>query len=655
MIADFKKRFFISLIATIPILVLSPTIQSIFAFTIIIPGSIFVLPSLATFVYAYGGWPFIKGCITELKQKKAGMMTLVAMATTTAHSYSILVALNIFPGKPFFWEVATLIDIMLLGHWIEMKTTLGASKAVEQLAHLLPSTVSVVMPDGSITQKEHLSLTKNDRVLVKPGEKIPADGTIIEGHSDVNTAALTGESKPIFKGKGDHVIGGSTNQNGSLVIQITGVGKESYLQKVIELVKSASASKSHAQTIADKAAFALTITALTTGGITLTIWLLAQSSVHFAVERMVTVMVITCPHALGLAIPLVISNITAIAAQYGLIIKNRKAFERARNSHVVVFDKTGTLTTGKFGVTKIVPLSDWSNNKLLRKAAALEQRSEHTIGSAIVKAAQKENLTIPHVANFKAIPGIGVIGFVEENELFVGTPDIISGHSLFTTNFSVDKASHAQKEIERLMAQGRTVIVVATKTEIKGLLTLSDIVRKESKEACESLKKLKFELAMITGDNLDVANNVAEQLGITHVFAKVMPDKKADKIKELQAQGRSVIMVGDGINDAPALAQADVGVAIGSGTEIAAETADVILVKNDPRDVVHVIKLSRLMYKKMIQNLGWATGYNIFAIPLAAGVLYQYGIVLPPALGALIMSASTIIVAVNSRVEKKSL
>jgi len=649
MAQDFKKRFFISVIATLPILLLSPMIQSIFAFAIVFPGSIFVLFSLATCVYGYGGWPFIKGCAIELKQRKAGMMTLVAMAISTAYIYSVLVLFKIFPGKTFFWEVATLVDVMLLGHWIEMRSTLGATSSLEKLTKLLPANVSIVLPDGTIKQIPHKQLEKGDKVLIKPGEKIPADGIITEGHSDVNQALLTGESKPVFKQKGDSVIGGSINQNGSLVVVIDKLGADSYLAKITELVRTASMSKSRAQTIANKAAFALTIIALLAGGATLSAWIMVGFSTHFALERMITVMVIACPHALGLAVPLVVSGITMLAANKGLLIKNRTAFESARKSSIVVFDKTGTLTTGNFGVTKIIPLSDWSEEKILQKAATIEKRSEHMIAQSIVKKAKEHFLQDSYLANFKTIPGIGAIGFVDGDELFVGSPKIIEGNAEFKTDFVVQKVTAAQETIEKLIEQGKTVILIATKQEIKGVITLSDMVRKESLEACKALQKLNIKVAMITGDNQQVAQNVSEQLGITHTFANVLPDQKSEKIKELQEKGYHVIMVGDGINDAPALAQADVGIAIGSGTDIAAETADVILVRNDPRDVVQVIELSRLMYKKMVQNLAWATGYNVIAIPLAAGVLYQYGVLLHPAVGALVMSASTVIVAINSR------
>jgi Cu2+-exporting ATPase len=648
--ANFKKRFIISVIATIPILLLSPAIQGVFAFAIVFPGSLAVLFLLANCVYGYGGWPFIKGCILELKQKKAGMMTLVAMAITSAHTYSLLVALKIFPGKTFFWEVATLIDIMLLGHWIEMKTMMRASTSLEKLVKLVPANATLLKPDGSTTTVPQKTIKLGDRVLVRPGEKIPVDGTVTEGTSDVNEAALTGESIPVPKTKGDKVVGGAINQNGSLVIEAKNIGENSYIEKLLVLVRTASASKSRAQTIANKAAFVLTIIAVAAGMTTLGIWLYYAYPTHFALERMITVMVITCPHALGLAVPLVVASVAAIAAQSGLLIRNRTAFERMSKCKTILFDKTGTLTTGTFGVTKIVPLTDWTEEQILYNAAAIERRSEHSIAKAIVKAAEEQKLEIPHIANFKAIPGFGATGLVEQNILFVGSPAIMSGHQKFKTNFIIKNVMIAHEQAERLTEQGKTVIVVVSKDEIKGLIAVSDTVRKESLEACQQLKKKRFRLAIVTGDNEAAARNVADQLGITEIFSEVLPEQKVAIVKKLQDQNKSVIMVGDGINDAPALAQADVGIAIGSGTDVAADTADIILVHNDPRDVVKAIALSKIMRTKMLQNLAWATGYNIFAIPLAAGVLYQYGILLPPSIGALVMSLSTIIVALNSRI-----
>ena len=644
MIQDFKKRFWISSIATIPVLLLSLEIQNFLNIQIKFTGDIFVLFFFVSFIYFYGGMPFLKGTITELKQKQPGMMTLIAVAISVAYFYSSAV-IFIIPGKTFFWELATLIDIMLLGHWIEMKSVMGASKALEELVRLLPSNAHLVLNNGSVKEVELKNLKLNDKILIKPGEKIPADGKIIEGQAHVNEAMLTGESKPVNKKINDQVIGGSINIDGSLTIQVKRTGKDSYLEKIIELVKTASQSKSKAQTLADKAAFWLTLIALTAGTLTISIWLFLGKNFVFALERMVTVMVITCPHALGLAVPLVIAVITTLAAKNGLLIRNRPAFEDARKLNVIMFDKTGTLTTGEFGVTDIVSLGKLNQNDLLTKAAGIEQNSEHSIATSIVKKANEKKLEIPKIQNFKSFSGKGIVGKINDEKIFIGNKELLAQE-----NISLNRK--AQNELEKLENEGKTTIFVATQNNIEGIIALSDIIRKESKIACKNLKQLGFEVAMMTGDNQQTANYVAKQLGIEIVFAQVLPDQKAEKIKFLQKEGKTVAMVGDGINDAPALAQADVGIAIGAGTDVAIETADIILTKNDPENVVDILKLSSLTHRKMVQNLAWATGYNIVAIPLAAGVFYNFGISLHPAVGALIMSVSTIIVALNSRILK---
>lgn len=643
MIMDFKVRFFVSLLATIPLLFLSSMIQHLFSFSIEFPGDKAILVLLSSFIYTYGGWPFLKGFASELTQKKAGMMALVAIAITSAYLYSILVSFQILKGEEFFWEVATLVDIMLLGHYIEMKSISRASKSLEKLVQLLPTTVNILLPNGSLKIISQKDLKVGDLIMVKPGERIPSDGLIIDGSANIDLSMITGESKPVQKKKNDSVIGGSVNQDGSLIVQIKKTGEESYLSKIISLVKLASESKSRAQTLADKAAFLLTIIAITSGIITFAAWLLYGFPLSLAIANMISVMVITCPHALGLAIPLVVSSITSLSARAGLLIKNRTAFEQAYKCNMLFFDKTGTLTTGTFGVTKIVSTSNLDENTILKLSAAIERRSEHSIAKAIVAHAEKNNIFIPQIANFKAIPGIGVSALVEKDVITIGTPELISGKK---------NASAAANEVKKLVSMGKTVVVVTTQDEVKGLLALSDTVRVESLEACAELKKYNIKLALITGDNETVANNVADQLGITKVVANVLPDQKVSIIKSFQEKGYYVGMVGDGINDAPALAQANVGIAIGSGTDIAAETSDVILVGSDPRDVVNVIKLSRLMKKKMFQNLAWATGYNLFAIPFAAGLFHKYGISISPSLGAIAMSLSTIIVTINSRLIK---
>lgn len=640
MVEDFKRRFWISLILTIPVLILSPLIQSLLRFSLKFPGDKFILFGISTFIYFYGGWPFLKGIFDELKKKQPGMMTLIALAITVAYVYSSGVVFGI-RGKFFFWELVTLIDIMLLGHWIEMRSVMGASRALEELARLMPSEAHLVLGDGSIKDIKLEELKQGDRVLIKPGEKIPADGRVIDGESEINEAMITGESKPVSKGANDEVIGGSVNGSGSLTIEVKKTGKDSYLSQVVELVRAASESKSKAQDFANRAAFWLTLIAVTAGVVTLIGWLTLGKEFVFALERMVTVMVITCPHALGLAIPLVIAVITALSAQNGLLIRNRTAFENARNLQMIVFDKTGTLTKGEFGVSDIISLGNWSENDLLRKVASIEANSEHTIAKGIVKKAKEKNLKLSKVEKFEAIAGKGAKAQVEGEEIFVGNKGIFDIANV--------KSVEAEKKMEEIALQDKTIVFVISGKKIQGIVGLSDIIRDESKEAVGKLKDLGLEMAMITGDNNATAKYVAGELGLDTYFAEVLPDKKSEKIKQLQRQGKKVAMVGDGVNDAPALAQADVGIAIGAGTDVAVETADVILVKNDPRNVVDVIALSRATQRKMVQNLVWATGYNIFAIPLAAGVLYKYGIILVPAVGALVMSLSTIIVAINAR------
>jgi len=640
MVEDFKRRFWISLIATIPVLILSPMIQSLLRFSLKFPGDKFILFGISTFIYFYGGRPFLKGIVEELKRKQPGMMTLIALAITVAYAYSSGVVFGI-RGKFFFWELVTLIDIMLLGHWIEMRSVMGASRALEELARLMPSQAHLVLDDGSVRDIKLEELKKGDKVLVKPGERVPADGRVIDGDSEINEAMITGESKPVSKEAGNSVIGGSVNGSGSLTIQVEKTGKDSYISQVIELVRTASESKSRAQSFADKAAFWLTLIAITAGTITLIAWIILGKEFVFALERMVTVMVITCPHALGLAIPLVIAVITALSAQNGLLIRNRTAFESARNLQMIVFDKTGTLTKGEFGVSDIISLGDWSEDDLLRKVASVEINSEHTIAKGIVKKAKEKNLKLSKVEKFEAIAGKGAKAQIEGEKIFVGSKGIFDVANV--------KSVEAEKKMEEIASQGKTIVFVISGKKIQGIIGLSDIIRDESKEAVGKLKDLGLEIAMITGDNNATAKYVAGQLGLDTYFAEVLPDKKSEKIKQLQRQGKKVAMVGDGVNDAPALAQADVGIAIGAGTDVAVETADVILVKNDPRNVVDIIALSRATQRKMVQNLVWATGYNIFAIPLAAGVLYKYGIILAPAVGALIMSLSTIIVAINAR------
>lgn len=640
MVADFRKRFWISLILTIPVMLLSETVQQLIFMDkrISFTGDSYVVFILSTIIYFYGGWPFLKGFYDELSQRKPGMMVLIAVAITTAYFYSSLTVFGL-SGMPFFWELATLIDIMLLGHWIEMKSILGAGKALEKLAELMPAKAHKVMPNGSVMDVPLNELSIGDRVVIKPGEKIPADGTVIEGGTSVNESMLTGESKPVTKKVGANVIGGSINGEGSITIEVSKTGKDSFLSQVIELVKQAQESKSKTQDLANRAANWLTFVALGGGAITMIVWLSLNQTFAFALERTVTVMVIACPHALGLAVPLVVAISTAIAATNGLLIRNRAAFETARNINAVVFDKTGTLTEGKFGVTDVLIFdSTLSQEKLIDLAAAIEAHSEHPIAKGIVNSRKN----VYKVENFKAIPGKGAEGNVENKEIKVVSPGYLR-----EKNIKLDDMNATR--ISALSMQGKTVIYVMINNQLKGAVALADIIRPESKEAVKSLKSMGIRCIMLTGDNKQVAKWVADTIGLDEYFAEVLPQDKVNKIKEVQNRNFIVAMTGDGVNDAPALAQSDVGIAIGAGTDVAIETADIILVKSNPQDVVAILSLARATTNKMIQNLLWATGYNVVAIPLAAGVLYNYGIVLTPALGAVLMSLSTVIVAVNAK------
>ena len=638
MVADFKRRFWVSLVISIPILLLSPLIQRFLGLEgkISFTGDSYVLFVLSSAVYFYGGWPFLKGIFDELKSRSPGMMTLIALAISVAYVYSSAVVFGV-PGSVFFWELATLIDVMLLGHWLEMRSIMAASSALEELARLMPSEAHKIMADGSMKEVRLDQLVAGDKVLVKPGEKIPADGTVVEGETSVNEAMLTGESAPVLKQADSTVIGGSVNGEGSVTVEVQKTGKDSYLSQMTELVRQAQESKSRTQNLADRAALVLTVIAISVGLITLGIWLsVAHREFVFALSRMVTVMVITCPHALGLAIPLVVAVSTSVSAKAGLLIKNRDGFEQARKVSAVLFDKTGTLTEGKFGVTDVVGLNGkMEDAELLKYAASIETNSEHPIAKAIVASAKD----VFKVDGFKSIPGKGAEGNVNGRAVKAVSPGYLKEH-----NIQVDAS-----QVDSLSAQGKTVIYVIIDGELTGAVALADIIRPESKEAISKLKEMGIRCMMITGDNNQVAKWVADEIGLDEYFAEVLPDKKAEKVKEVQSRGLMVAMTGDGVNDAPALAQADVGIAIGAGTDVAVATADVVLVRSNPLDVVSVVKLSRATYRKMVQNLAWATGYNAFAIPLAAGVAYGAGILLDPAAGAALMALSTIIVAINAR------
>ena len=634
MIGDFKKRFYLVMVLTIPILMLSDMIQHWLNVNFGFAGSRYVLLALSSIVFFYGGWPFLKGWISEMKAWKPGMMTLIGFAISVSYVYSVATVFGL-RGMDFFWELATLILIMLLGHWIEMKSVAGASGDLKLLVELMPSNTHLVHGDH-IMDVETGTLKENDVILIKPGEKVAADGIIIEGESYVNESMLTGESKPVRKIKDEKVIGGSLNGNGSLKIKVAHGAKDSYLSQVIKLVQDAQKSKSKTQLLADKAAQWLTMIAIISGIITFLYWWFDGKELSFAMERMVTVIVICCPHALGLAVPLVVAKSTAVSAQHGLLIKNRTAFENSRKVTTLVFDKTGTLTIGKFEVSKVVSLKNNLDEKgLIRLASALEQNSEHPIATGIIQKAKDLSISILSSQNFNAITGKGVEATVDGEQIKVVSPGYLKEMSIpLPVEFRVDP--------------DETVVFVLINHVPAGYISLSDKIRPESAEAIKMLRDNNIKSVLLTGDNAKVAETVSRKLGIDSFYAEVLPHQKLEKIKELQDTGEFVAMTGDGVNDAPALAQADIGIAVGSGSDIAAETAAIILVNSNPKDVVNLILFGKATYRKMIQNLAWATGYNIIALPLAAGVMYNSGIVLSPAAGAVLMSVSTVIVALNA-------
>jgi Cu2+-exporting ATPase len=641
MVADFRRRFWICGALTIPVLLLSPMIQEWLGIGEVLPTSvgIWVLLALSAFVYVYGGLPFLKGTADELRARNPGMMTLVGTAITVAFVYSASVVLGL-QGKLFFWETVTLIDLMLLGHWIEMRSVMGASRALEELARLMPSEAHILGADGETREVPTSRLKEGDRILVKSSEKIPADGEVLEGSSSVDESMLTGESRPVKKLSGDSVVGGSVNGLGSLVIAVRHTGSESYLQQIITLVREAEQSKSRTQDIANRAAFFLTVSALSVAVVTFAVWLWVDgSNLSFALERAVTVMIIACPHALGLAIPLVVSVSTGLAARKGLLIRNRAAFERARNLNTIVFDKTGTLTEGRFGVTDIRLFGSLSESALLGLAAAVERGSEHPVATGVILTARERELTIPDSTGFEAITGKGVQATVDGSLV-----RLLSASALGADG--VDLPEHDGNELAR---QGKTLVYVIRDGKAEGLLALADTIRPESREAVRQLHAQGMDVIVLTGDKREVAEWVAKDLGLDQVIAEVLPEQKSAKIAELRASGRVVAMTGDGVNDAPALATADLGIAIGAGTEVAVASADIILVNSDPRDVAAIAALSKATYRKMVQNLWYAAGYNIVAIPLAAGVLSGVGIILSPALGAVLMSLSTVVVAFNAK------
>ncbi len=640
MIDDFKKRFFISLIITVPILILSPMIQSFLGLDWSFPGDMYVLLALSTLIFFYGGKPFLIGAKDELKEKSPAMMTLIAFAITVAYVYSAL-TIFILEGNDFFWELATLIVIMLLGHWIEMRSVMGASKALDELIKLMPEEAHVILENGDTKMVSVADIKEGSSILVKPGEKIPLDGTVFEGLSEVNESMITGESVPAERKPGDKIIGGSINGEGILKFTVDHTGEDTFISQMVKMVKEAQKSKSKTQKLADVAAKWLFYVALSAGIITFSVWLYLGKDLNFAIERAVTVIIISCPHALGLAMPLVTAVSTSIGAKRGLLIRNRAAFENARKITHVIFDKTGTLTQGKFGITNIHPM-DVTENELLTLVYSVELNSEHPIAKGIVEEGKIRELDVLAVENYTTLPGKGLEGLVDGADVKVVSPGYLRAENI----------SFPEKEYEELAQEGKTVVFALKDKKLIGFLALSDLVREEAKEAVKALKEMKITPIMLTGDNDRVARYIGKTVGIEDIFSEVLPEEKSNQIKKLMTKENTVAMTGDGINDAPALAIADIGIAIGAGTDVAIESADVILVKSNPQDVINIIKLSKATYRKMVQNLFWATGYNALALPLAAGILYNQGIVISPAMGAFLMSLSTVIVAINARLLK---
>ncbi len=640
MVQDFKRRFFISLILTIPILLLSPMIHSFMGVDWSFSGSLYILFALSTILFFYGGKPFLTGARDELKERSPAMMTLIAFAIIIAYLYSTA-AIFFLEGSDFFWELATLVVVMLLGHWIEMKSVMGASRALDELLKLLPEKAHLIQEDGTIKDVEVTELKAGDAILVKPGEAIPIDGEIFEGTSEINEAMITGESVPVAKTQGDEVIGGALNGDGLLKFTVSKVGDDTFLSQVKRLVEEAQNSKSKNQRLADTAAKWLFYIAASAGTITFIAWMLIRGDLAFSIERAVTVIIISCPHALGLAIPLVTSMSTSIAAKNGLLIRNRLAFEEARNLDAIVFDKTGTLTKGEFGVTDVHPI-DITEKELLTIAYSVEANSEHPIAQGIVRKGEELSIKAKKVSNYQSLPGKGLEATIDGKKIHVVSPGYMKA----------EKIAFDEDTYEKLAKQGKTVVFVVEDNILLGFIALADQLHDNALEAITTIQAMGIETIMLTGDNQRVASYVGEKLGIDTVIAEVLPQDKSEKIVALMKEGKRVAMIGDGVNDAPSLAAADLGIAIGAGTDVAIETADIILVKSDPLDIVNLLKLAKATYSKIVQNLFWATAYNAIALPLAAGVLYNQGIVISPALGAALMSLSTIIVAINARLLK---
>ncbi|WP_187367388.1 heavy metal translocating P-type ATPase [Haloferax sp. KTX1] len=639
----FRRRFWVSLVLSIPVIFFSEFIQSVFGYTApTFPGSVWITPALSIVIFAYGGVPFLSMARTELENREPGMMMLISLAITVAFVYSIA-SLFLEGTTPFFWELVTLIDIMLLGHWMEMRSVRQASGALDELAKLMPDTAERITDDGDTEEIPVSELSEDDVVLVRPGASVPADGEVVEGESSVDESMITGESRPVDKGPGSEVVAGTVNQDGSLRVRVTKTGDETALAGIMRLVDEAQQSKSRTQLLADRAAGWLFYIALAVAGITAVAWVIAVGFNISVLERVVTVLVIACPHALGLAVPLVVAINTSTAAQNGMLIRDRIAMEEARNLDTVMFDKTGTLTKGEQGVVGVVTTGDWDEDRAFEVAAGVEGDSEHMIARAIRTAAEERGVQCAGVSDFENLRGLGVRAVADGDTVHLGGPNLIEKLGIERSDEIVSFANEAGSNAQTV------IYLIRDESEVVAAFALADVIREESRQAIDALHAMGIEVAMLTGDSEDVARTVAEELGIDQYFAEVLPEEKDTKVGQLQTEGKLVAMVGDGVNDAPALTRADVGIAIGSGTDVAIESGDIILVDNNPLDVVRLVRLSKASYRKMQENLVWATGYNVFALPLAAGVLAPVGILLSPAVGAVFMSLSTIIVAINAR------
>ena len=647
-VAMFRSKFWLSLALTVPVVFWAEHVQTLLGYDApALPGSDWIGPVLSTVIFFYGGWVFIRSAIGEVRRGQPGMMTLISLAIVVAFGFSWVVELGLLEAEPLWWELSTLVTIMLLGHWIEMRSINRAQGALQELAKLLPDTATRIGEEGDEEEVPVSELRPGDLVLVRPGESVPVDGVVRKGESALDESMITGESRPVKKGEGDEVIAGTINGEGSLRVETTETGEETTLSGIMRLVSDAQESKSRAQNLADRAAQMLTGVAVSAGVVTLVTWQLVGAPIDFSIVRTVTVLVIACPHALGLAVPLVVAISTTLGAQNGLLVRDRRGLEEARDLDVVVFDKTGTLTLGEFRVVDLVAADGMSEDEVLRIAAGVEVESEHPIARGIVKTAEERDLELPSAEGFRAITGKGVAATVDGTEYHMGGPALLEAES-------ASVPTRLEEAAEKAASRGQAAIHLLRDGEALAVFAVADAIREESRQAVDALHDRGIEVAMLTGDAQAVADAVAEELGIDTVFAQVLPEDKASRIRELQDQGKRVAMVGDGVNDAPALATADIGIAIGAGTDVAVEAGHIVLVRSDPRDIPRIISLSRATYRKMVQNLWWAAGYNILAIPLAAGALAAWGILLSPAVGAVLMSASTVIVAINAQLLKRA-